>query len=195
MGTCSPGELVTINGIVKASNLEESGSGKTNRDKATYVMYINVNSISSRTNSTNYTTTPNKNKDSTLSTSSADLSTSSNNNNTTSSRSSSSSSSNELEFSKIDLEFFNTIKDNNYPFKTIVNSLCPSIFGHELVKAGLVLGLFGGSKKSNDANDVAVRSDVHVLVVGDPGLGKVSNLESFKPFLDILKKKLKKIQK
>ena len=172
MGTCSPGELVTINGIVKASNLEESGSGKTNRDKATYVMYINVNSISSRTNSTNNYTSNNKDKDNTLSTSCTtdDLNNTSLNNTTTSA----SGSSNELEFSKIDLEFFNTIKDNsNYPFKTIVNSLCPSIFGHELVKAGLVLGLFGGSKRGNDANDVAVRSDVHVLVVGDPGLGKV----------------------
>jgi DNA helicase MCM8 len=168
VGTCSPGELVTINGIVKASNLEESGSGKTNRDKATYVMYINVNSITSRTNSANNYTS--NNKDNTLSTSSTDDLNNTSLNNTTSAT----GSSNELEFSKIDLEFFNTIKDNNnYPFKTIVNSLCPSIFGHELVKAGLVLGLFGGSKRGNDANDVAVRSDVHVLVVGDPGLGKV----------------------
>lgn len=31
--------------------------------------------------------------------------------------------------------------------RLLVNSLCPSIFGHELVKAGLILGLFGGSKR------------------------------------------------
>jgi DNA helicase MCM8 len=58
------------------------------------------------------------------------------------------------------------------PFALIVASLCPTIYGHELVKAGLVLSLFGGSKRQDDRRDTSLRSDVHVLVVGDPGLGK-----------------------
>uniref|UniRef100_A0A0K2TGH0 Minichromosome maintenance 8 n=1 Tax=Lepeophtheirus salmonis TaxID=72036 RepID=A0A0K2TGH0_LEPSM len=58
-------------------------------------------------------------------------------------------------------------------FKGLVNSLCPTIFGHELVKAGLLLGLFGGTSKfSNDKSNIPVRGDPHILVVGDPGLGK-----------------------
>lgn len=36
-------------------------------------------------------------------------------------------------------------------FKLLTHSLCPSIYGHELVKAGLVLGLFGG-KEHNYVN-------------------------------------------
>ena len=28
-------------------------------------------------------------------------------------------------------------------FKLLIHSLCPSIYGHDLVKAGLHLGLFG----------------------------------------------------
>lgn len=36
-------------------------------------------------------------------------------------------------------------------------------------QAGLVLGLFGGTIRNSE---VATRSDPHVLVVGDPGLGK-----------------------
>ncbi|XP_046607331.1 DNA helicase MCM8-like isoform X4 [Neodiprion virginianus] len=58
-------------------------------------------------------------------------------------------------------------------FKLLVQSLCPSIYGHELIKAGLILSLFGGSTKSQD-----VRDDVHVLVVGDPGLGKSQMLQA-----------------
>jgi DNA helicase MCM8 len=33
------------------------------------------------------------------------------------------------------------------PFHLIVNSLCPGIYGHELVKAGLCLALAGGVPK------------------------------------------------
>jgi DNA helicase MCM8 len=53
-------------------------------------------------------------------------------------------------------------------FPHMVQSLCPAIMGHEFVKAGLLLCLMGGS--------ISVakewRSNLHILVVGDPGLGK-----------------------
>ena len=56
-------------------------------------------------------------------------------------------------------------------FKLLVNSLCPAIFGHSLVKAGLILGLFGGTVKGSNTC-LPVRGDPHILIVGDPGLGK-----------------------
>jgi len=55
--------------------------------------------------------------------------------------------------------------------KLLVHSLCPTIYGHNMVKAGLLLGLFGGTTKSVNAA-LPVRGDPHILVVGDPGLGK-----------------------
>ena len=55
--------------------------------------------------------------------------------------------------------------------KLLVASLCPSIYGHRLVKAGLLLGLFGGTCRGMDTA-FPVRGDPHVLVVGDPGLGE-----------------------
>eukprot|EP00095_Tigriopus_kingsejongensis_P008799 maker-scaffold1329_size47409-snap-gene-0.11 protein:Tk08799 transcript:maker-scaffold1329_size47409-snap-gene-0.11-mRNA-1 annotation:"dna replication licensing factor mcm8" len=64
-------------------------------------------------------------------------------------------------------------------FKLVVHSLCPAIYGHNLVKAGLVLGLFGGSTHSaGDKSSLSVRSDPHILVIGDPGLGKSQMLHS-----------------
>ena len=57
-------------------------------------------------------------------------------------------------------------------FKFLVNSLCPTIFGLNVVKAAFLLGLFGGSKVNSTGEDVPTRSDPHILVVGDPGMGK-----------------------
>jgi len=63
--------------------------------------------------------------------------------------------------------------------RALVNSVCPAIFGHELVKTGLLLGLVGGCQRYvNDPNRIAVRGDPHVLVVGDPGLGKSQMLQA-----------------
>lgn len=88
-------------------------------------------------------------------------------------------------------------------FALFVKSSCPSIYGNELVKAGLVLSLFGGTdlrfKKQHQFNDLmmgnehiapqeeedeeneelnlAMRPDIHVLMIGDPGMGKSQMLK------------------
>lgn len=62
--------------------------------------------------------------------------------------------------------------------RQLLHALCPSIYGHELVKAGLLLSLLGGIRKNIGVNGkVPVRGDIHVLVVGDPGLGKSQLLQ------------------
>lgn len=64
-------------------------------------------------------------------------------------------------------------------FKLLVNSLCPAVYGHELVKSALILALFGGTQKfGNDKNHIPVRGDPHILIVGDPGLGKSQMLQA-----------------
>uniref|UniRef100_A0A3B4YJG5 DNA helicase MCM8 n=1 Tax=Seriola lalandi dorsalis TaxID=1841481 RepID=A0A3B4YJG5_SERLL len=57
---------------------------------------------------------------------------------------------------------------------TVAGSVC-CIF---LVKAALALALFGGRQKHTDKNSVPVRGDPHILMVGDPGLGKSQMLQA-----------------
>lgn len=49
--------------------------------------------------------------------------------------------------------------------------------GPQLVKAALALALFGGRQKHTGKNSVPVRGDPHILMVGDPGLGKSQMLQ------------------
>ena len=53
----------------------------------------------------------------------------------------------------------------------IVASIGPSIFGHEDIKRGLALALFGGEAKDK-SDKHKVRGDLNVLMCGDPGTAK-----------------------
>ncbi len=56
-------------------------------------------------------------------------------------------------------------------FKKMVGSIAPSVFGYEEIKQALVLQLFGGVKKRR-ADGTDARGDMHILLVGDPGVAK-----------------------
>ena len=63
-------------------------------------------------------------------------------------------------------------------FKHLVHALNPAIFGQELTKAAIILALMGGVRKHvGHASKVPIRGDIHVLLVGDPGLGKSQLLQ------------------
>uniref|UniRef100_A0A672RT67 DNA replication licensing factor MCM2 n=1 Tax=Sinocyclocheilus grahami TaxID=75366 RepID=A0A672RT67_SINGR len=53
----------------------------------------------------------------------------------------------------------------------IFASIGPSIYGHEDIKRGLALALFGGEAK-NPGGKHKVRGDINVLLCGDPGTAK-----------------------
>jgi len=53
----------------------------------------------------------------------------------------------------------------------VVDSIAPSIWGHRDVKKALAFQLFGGVRKRR-SDGTKMRGDVHVLLVGDPGVAK-----------------------
>ncbi|NXL50318.1 MCM8 helicase, partial [Podilymbus podiceps] len=146
--SCVPGDMVTITGIVKVSSTEE-GTSKNKNDKCVFLLYIEANSVSNSKGQK-----PKNFDDETFQRSF-------------------------MEFSLKDLYAVQEIQAEENLFRLIVNSLCPAIYGHEIVKAGLALALFGGCQKFvDDKNRIPVRGDPHVLVVGDPGLGKSQMLQA-----------------
>lgn len=50
-------------------------------------------------------------------------------------------------------------------------SIAPSIFGHEDIKRGVALALFGGQEKHPGAT-TRLRGDINMLLLGDPGTAK-----------------------
>ncbi len=53
----------------------------------------------------------------------------------------------------------------------LVNSMAPSIYGHDKIKEAIILQLLGGVKKVR-SDGAVTRGDMHILLVGDPGAGK-----------------------
>lgn len=53
----------------------------------------------------------------------------------------------------------------------IVSSICPNLFGNYWVKLAVLLSLIGGVGTVKTNGEVG-RSDIHMLLIGDPGTGK-----------------------
>ena len=77
----------------------------------------------------------------------------------------------ELELSEEDEERILELSKDPHIHDKIINSTAPSIKGHRDVKEAIALQLFGGTVQQLE-DGTRLRGDLHILIVGDPGIGK-----------------------
>ncbi len=77
----------------------------------------------------------------------------------------------ELHLSEEDEEKILELSKDPNIYDKIIKSTAPSIRGYRDVKEAIALQLFGGAAKQLE-DETKLRGDIHILIVGDPGIGK-----------------------
>lgn len=65
-------------------------------------------------------------------------------------------------------------------YQILLNTIAPEVYGYDTVKEALLLQLFEGSRPADDSimNDDMDRWPLHILLIGDPGIGKSQLINS-----------------
>jgi replicative DNA helicase Mcm len=82
----------------------------------------------------------------------------------------------ELDVTSDDITAIKKLAGDPTVFKKLTGSIAPSIFGYEKIKEAIVLQLFGGVQQHR-SDKTTVRGDIHILLVGDPGVAKSQMLK------------------
>lgn len=73
-------------------------------------------------------------------------------------------------FTEEEEEYFKGLSKDR-PYDRISKSIAPSVYGNEDVKKALACMLFGGTRRVHE-DGIALRGDINVLLLGDPGIAK-----------------------
>lgn len=82
----------------------------------------------------------------------------------------------ELQINEDDEQKIKELAADPNVYDKIISSTAPSIQGYREVKEAIALQLFGGSSKELE-DKTRLRGDIHILIVGDPGIGKSQMLK------------------
>ncbi len=77
----------------------------------------------------------------------------------------------DIEISKEEIEEIIDLGKDPQVYSKVIHSIAPSIYGYEEVKEAMALQLFSGMPKSLP-DGTRIRGDIHILLVGDPGVAK-----------------------
>ncbi|KAF5393188.1 hypothetical protein D9757_001235 [Collybiopsis confluens] len=72
--------------------------------------------------------------------------------------------------------------DSDNIYQRLVESIAPTVYGHEIVKKGLLLQLMGGVHKQT-GEGMHLRGDINICIVGDPSTSKSQFLKYICSFL------------
>lgn len=70
-----------------------------------------------------------------------------------------------------EIEDLKMMVHSDHIYSRLVNSLAPTVYGHEIVKKGLLLQLMGGVSKVTPEG-MQLRGDINICIVGDPSTSK-----------------------
>lgn len=85
-------------------------------------------------------------------------------------------------YTKEEQEEISGVKANARLYQKMVSSIAPTVYGHDEVKRGILLMLFGGVHKDTKEG-ISLRGDVNVCIVGDPSTAKSQFLKYVVNFL------------
>ncbi|CAF9927404.1 MCM DNA helicase complex subunit mcm6 [Imshaugia aleurites] len=81
-----------------------------------------------------------------------------------------------------EIEDLKQMVHSDHIYSRLVNSLAPMVYGHEIVKKGLLLQLMGGVSKVTPEG-MQLRGDLNICIVGDPSTSKSQFLKYICSFL------------
>ncbi|MCL5239474.1 MAG: minichromosome maintenance protein MCM, partial [Candidatus Marsarchaeota archaeon] len=84
----------------------------------------------------------------------------------------------ELEITQDEEKEIRELAKDPHIFEKIARSIAPSIYGYDEIKKAMVLQLFGGTQNKKLVDGSLVRSDIHMLLIGDPGSAKTRLLQA-----------------
>ena len=74
------------------------------------------------------------------------------------------------------------MKESKTLYRDLIKSIAPAVYGHEEIKKGILLMLFGGVHKVTPEG-INLRGDVNIAIVGDPSTSKSQFLKYVVSFL------------
>jgi DNA replication licensing factor MCM6 len=85
-------------------------------------------------------------------------------------------------FTPYEVQDLKNLVHSEYIYSRLVDSIAPMIYGHRQIKKGLLLQLIGGVSKHTEQENMQLRGDINICIVGDPSTSKSQFLKyAFKP--------------